>query len=118
MATNKVLPPLLLAAQMTECAEECKNAKTTNEAKKAALTICHSSNFSWSCANTHIVSIGRSIFNAISYSNYDNFILYQIINHAMRLYASSKASDKFLTDFAENIVQILIEMETPGSKWL
>lgn len=32
-------------------------------------------------------------------------------------YAPEK-SDQILTDFAENVVQILIEMETPGSKWL
>lgn len=124
MAVSKVLSPVLHAAGLGKEAEACEQVQTffdvekaTDAAEKATdAAICIDSK---SERLDKAYSAAEHAESAVFYINKKDY--YTGTDYASGIvYSASKygGGDKVLADFAESVVQLLIEMESPGSKWL
>jgi DNA polymerase III gamma/tau subunit len=107
------------AAYSADSAARSAVRSAASAARSAADSAADSADSAASAARSAAYSAADSADSA-AYSAADS-AAYSAADSAARSAAYSAASaavDQFLSDYAEQVVQILIDMKTPGSKWL
>jgi hypothetical protein len=104
--------------RISDAADECELLGTKASAEKA--TILTSIFYNTPTFNSNYINVHDAASNAAYTVPYNAAGAVSVVNSAAREAASLAAEeyDKILNIFAEGIVQILIDMKTPGSEFL
>jgi len=105
LVINKYLPPLLRKESLNKEADACEQARDLKEARAVAAMAAMAANAAFNAADAAKAAVRTA--NIAS-----------AVNAAVNAAAVAADSDKVLTEFAEDIAQILISMCVPGVKWL
>ena len=108
-------------AALLEAANRCEASPNREAAEHAKKMAQSASADAYASADADAYASASADASAYAYayaSAYASAYAYASASASAYAYADASARDKILSDFAEGVVQILVEMNVPGVQWL